>query len=141
MERKVFSGFQPYNDDEAEWNLPSVIPPPKVNDDVRFATTIKEPTAHTDLSTKFELEAIKVIEATFVKYEINVDPTTVYAELMKAGMEGYIYSILDYYWLLEDDTQYFMKVHMETFRRKLNLTFDLGDYSISTFVKRKWTSA
>lgn len=54
-----------------------------------------------------------MIENTCVKYEINLDPTTIYANLMKNGMEGYLTSILEYYKLLEDDNHYFMKVHMD----------------------------
>ena len=89
FEDKMHAGFGPY-DDEMPESLPSVIPPPKVQDQVSYAEDPEEtvsadtskPVAKVDIGNKFESEVIKILEATFVKYEINRNPTHVYAELM-----------------------------------------------------------
>jgi len=55
--------------------------------------------------------------------------------LLRAGMEDYIRSILDYFHLLDVNQPYFARMTFEEARKKTPIVIDLGNYHINTFIK------
>jgi len=64
-----------------------------------------------DLTQKIADEFVKVLQNTFDKYELSLNPGRILTVLLDAGMEDYMRSILDYYHLLDDNDSYFVNLH------------------------------
>lgn len=73
---------------------------------------------------------------TFEKYNLVFDPIQVINMLLKAGMEDYIRSILDYFHLLDINQPYFARMKFEEARKQHPIVIDLGNYSLVSFQKR-----
>ena len=120
-----------YSDDMA------VIPQPKDSaDDIKCITTAS---IQQDLNVKLESAFGTILIDTFEKYKMPIDHEEALDSLMRMGMQDYMWSICDFYYLLDDSNSYFVKIHHQQQRGSRKVTLDMGDYPIETFLKKKKT--
>ena len=63
--------------------------------------TVQNEVKEEEMKIKMWLEFSRILIDTFEKYQMVMDPEKVITMLIKAGMEDYIRSILDYFHLLD----------------------------------------
>lgn len=75
----------------------------------------------------------RILIDTFEKYNLVFDPIQVINMLLKAGMEEYIRSILDYFHLLDTNQPYFARMKFEEAWKQHPIVIDLGNFNLVQF--------
>ena len=84
-----------------------VIPRPKHHQENVKCITVQSDNQQEEIKIKLHKEFSRILLDTFDKYGLVMNPDKVIEMLIKAGMEDYMRSILDYFHLLDFNQPYF----------------------------------